>query len=174
VPHSSCYVTWYEWVYWCPILISRMTGDRKRIIVAHCVIALWRHYYYALAKFYCRGRVEGHFSGYPSHKTYTCQNGLLQMLKIRLRLYNLCCKNLNIATRICAYHYFVLDWCASHEQISAFLFTLRYDTRANIQRLKNYGDWKCMSSFSNYCGTEDRNSARDSHCFIGTATESDV
>ena len=42
-----------------------MTRDRKRIIVAHCVIALWRHY--------CRGCVEGHFSGYPSHKTYTCQ-----------------------------------------------------------------------------------------------------
>ena len=52
---------------------TRMTRDRKRIIVAHCVIVLWRHYYYALAKFYCRGRVEGHFSGYPSHKTYTCQ-----------------------------------------------------------------------------------------------------
>jgi len=44
---------------------TRMTRDRKRIIVAHCVIALWRHY--------CRGSVEGHFSGYPSHKTYTCQ-----------------------------------------------------------------------------------------------------
>jgi len=44
---------------------TRMTRDRKRIIVAHCVIALWRHY--------CRGCVEGHFSGYPSHKTYTCQ-----------------------------------------------------------------------------------------------------
>jgi len=43
----------------------RMTRDRKRIIVAHCVIALWHHY--------CRGGVEGHFSGYPSHKTYTCQ-----------------------------------------------------------------------------------------------------
>jgi len=54
----------------------RMTRDRKRIIVAHCVIALWRHYYYALAKFYCRGRVEGHFSGYPSHKTYTCQENI--------------------------------------------------------------------------------------------------
>ena len=52
---------------------TRMTRDRKRIIVAHCYIALWRHYYYGLAKFYCRGRVEGHFSGYPSHKTYTCQ-----------------------------------------------------------------------------------------------------
>jgi len=52
---------------------TRMTRDRKRIVVAHCVIALWRHYYYALAKFYCRGRVEGHFSGYPSHKTYTCE-----------------------------------------------------------------------------------------------------
>ena len=52
---------------------TRMTRDLKRIIVAHCLIALWRHYYYALAKFYCRGRVEGHFSGYPSHKTYTCQ-----------------------------------------------------------------------------------------------------
>ena len=52
---------------------TRMTRDRKRIIVAHCVIALWRHYYYALAKFYCRGRVEGNFSGHPSHKTYTCQ-----------------------------------------------------------------------------------------------------
>ena len=54
---------------------TRMTRDRKRTIVAHCVIALWHHYYYALAKFYCQGRVEGHFSGYPSHKTYTCQNG---------------------------------------------------------------------------------------------------
>jgi len=32
--------------------------------------------FYALAKFYCRGRVEGHFSGYPSHKTYTCQKQL--------------------------------------------------------------------------------------------------
>ena len=53
---------------------TRMTRARKRIIVALCVIALWRHYYYALAKFYCRGRVEGHFSGYPSHKTYTCQS----------------------------------------------------------------------------------------------------
>jgi len=53
--------------------VTRMTRDRKRIIVAHCVMALWRHYYYALAKFHCRGRVEGHFSGYPSHKTYTCQ-----------------------------------------------------------------------------------------------------
>jgi len=42
-----------------------MTRDQKRIIVAHCVITLWHHY--------CRGRVEGHFSGYPSHKTYTCQ-----------------------------------------------------------------------------------------------------
>ena len=49
---------------------TRKTRDRERIIVAHCVIALWRHYYYALAKFYCGGRVEGHFSGYPSHKTY--------------------------------------------------------------------------------------------------------
>jgi len=49
---------------------SRMTRDLKRIIVTLCVIALWRHYYYALAKFYCWGRVEGHFSGYPSHKTY--------------------------------------------------------------------------------------------------------
>jgi len=56
---------------WCA---TRMTRDRKRIIVAHSVIALWRHYYYALAKFYCRGRVEGNFNGYPSHKTYTCQN----------------------------------------------------------------------------------------------------
>jgi len=55
---------------WCA---TRMTRDRKRIIVAHCVIALWRHYYYGLAKFYCRGHVEGHFSGFPSHKTYTCQ-----------------------------------------------------------------------------------------------------
>jgi len=39
---------------------------------AHCVIALWRHYYHALSKFYCRDHVKGHFSGYPSHKTYTC------------------------------------------------------------------------------------------------------
>jgi len=45
---------------------TRMTRDRKHIIVAHCVIALWRHY--------CWGHVEGHFSGYPSHKTYTCQS----------------------------------------------------------------------------------------------------
>jgi len=45
---------------------KRMTRDRKCIIVAHCVIGLWRHY--------CLGCVEGYFSGYPSHKTYTCQN----------------------------------------------------------------------------------------------------
>jgi len=25
----------------------------------------------------CRGRVEGHFIGYPSHKTYTCQFEIL-------------------------------------------------------------------------------------------------
>jgi len=57
---------------------TRMTRDGKRIIVAHCVIALWHHYYYALAKYYCRCRV-GHFSGYPSHKTYTCQFTLKQL-----------------------------------------------------------------------------------------------
>ena len=61
-----------------------MTHDQKRIIMAHCVIKLWRHYYYALAKFYCRGRVEGHFSGYPNHKTYTCHNSGLNVFGTNL------------------------------------------------------------------------------------------
>ena len=58
---------------------TRMTRDRKRIIVAHCVIALWRHY--------CLDRVEGHFSGYPSHKTYTCQYYLLCFVSKRPKQY---------------------------------------------------------------------------------------
>ena len=74
---------------------TRMTRERKRIIVVHCVIALWRHYYYALAKFYCRGRVEGHFSGYPSHKTYTCQKTPLFNY---FETYNIC---KNIKQNIC-------------------------------------------------------------------------
>ena len=45
---------------------------------AHCIIALWRRIGFSMQLLVARKSLkvmlQGHFSGYPSHKTYTCQN----------------------------------------------------------------------------------------------------